>query len=388
VKKIYLVGECETTHTGLDPEDVVVDGEHPLGSGVEDASLHRNLDLGVVNTREVAGSGGLVLLGLQCERIRVDTGVRVAGVVHEGLDLIEVLAGLLLEPVLTVEDELEAAERTARHVGNNGVGVSKTVLEPLAHGDIGAGTDKGSSGTTDHHGHTGGIPDGDESHDIGRPEVHASGGLENDGVGAHQVRSKVPETVEGAGTIVVAPHELLDGVVVGQTDLLLLGGRGSDSDRVRPGVLNLLDEVLVTLLGKAPALLRVEVHIVTPDVYAAGGVVKSELAGEVEIETDLVVLESDKGKVQPGVPVEEEDEGKVNLVGPASTTVGRASGGSRELGPVGLLVSGQVKLGVQPPPNLVVLVNALTTDGELNVLDGALGSPAPGEGTGRGDRPS
>jgi len=139
VKKIYLVGECETTHTGLDPEDVVVDGEHPLGSGVHDASLHCDLDLGVVNAREVAGSGGLVLLGLQCERIRVDTGVRVAGVVHVGLDLVEVLAGLLLEPVLTVEDELEAAERPARHVGNNGGAVCETLLDPLAHGDVGSG---------------------------------------------------------------------------------------------------------------------------------------------------------------------------------------------------------------------------------------------------------
>jgi len=169
-------------------------------------------------------------------------------------------------------------------------------------------------------------------------------------------------------------------VVVGQTNLLLLGLRGSDGDRVRPGVLNLLDEVLVTLLGETPALLRVEVHIVTPDVDAAGGVVKSELAGEVEIETDLVVLEGDEGKVQPGVPVEEEQEGEVDLVRPTNDSPGGSPGGIRgELGIVGLLVSGQVKLGVQPPPNLVVLVDALTADGELNVLDGALGSPAPRE---------
>ena len=155
-----------------------------------------------------------MLLGLQCERIRVDTGVRVAGVVHIGLDLVEVLAGLLLEPVLPVEDELEAGERPARHVGNGGVEVSKTLLEPLAHGDVGAGSNKGGGATTNHHRDTGGAPDGDESHDIGSPEVHASGGLEDNGVGAHQVGSKVPETIEGGGPIVVAPHELLDGVVV------------------------------------------------------------------------------------------------------------------------------------------------------------------------------
>jgi hypothetical protein len=69
-----------------------------------------DLDLRVVDAGEVAGAGGLVLLGLERERVRVDTGHGATGVVVVGLDLVEVLALLLLETVLAVEDELEGVE--------------------------------------------------------------------------------------------------------------------------------------------------------------------------------------------------------------------------------------------------------------------------------------
>ena len=109
----HLIAERKTTHTRLNTEDVVIDRKHPLRSAVSAASLHGDLDLGIVNTREVASACGLVFLGLQCEGIAVDTRVRVASVVHVGLDLVEVLTGLFLEAILAVEDELETGKRSA-----------------------------------------------------------------------------------------------------------------------------------------------------------------------------------------------------------------------------------------------------------------------------------
>jgi hypothetical protein len=76
--------------------------------------LLHNLDLRVIDAREVAGTRGLVLLGLEREGVRVDTRVGVPAVVVEGLHLVEVLTRLLLEPVLTVEDQLEGRQRTHR----------------------------------------------------------------------------------------------------------------------------------------------------------------------------------------------------------------------------------------------------------------------------------
>ena len=161
-------------------------------------------------------------------------------------------------------------------------------------------------------------------------------------------------------------------MVVGQTLL----NSGTSGHRVRTRVLNLLNEVLVTLLGEAAALLGVEVHVVTPDLEGGAVGVVGKVRGEVEVEADLVVLEGDEGEGQTGVAVEEEDEGEVDGTG------GEGAGGAH-LTPRGLLGLIEVELGVQTPPALVVLVDALTTDGQLNILDGTLGGPAGG-GAGEG----
>jgi len=89
----------------LDSENIVVRGEHVHGGGI--GVVHCDRNLGVINAREVAGTGGLVLLGLEREGVGVHTGHGVASVVLEGLHLVEVLTLLLLEAVLTVENKLE-----------------------------------------------------------------------------------------------------------------------------------------------------------------------------------------------------------------------------------------------------------------------------------------
>jgi hypothetical protein len=335
----YLVGERETTHTGLDAEDVVVHGEH-VKVRRDGTGLGLDRDLSVIDAREVARAGRLVLLGLEREGVRVHTGHGGASVVLEGLDGVEVLAGLLLEAVLTVEHKLE---------GVDGAG---SLLSPgshtLSHDKLGS-TGKGG---------------GRDGRQTSRERSASVGGDEDIGGG------EVPKVGHGHGTTVGAEDELLDGVVVGETDLL---GLTSGSHGIGAGVLDLLDEVLVTLLGEAATLLGVEVDVV--GVHLEGGAVGVviELGGEVEVEADLVVLEGDERKGETRVTVEEENQRKEHLTG-----VDRGGG---HLTPSGLLGLIEVKLGVQTPPALVVLVDALTTNGKLNILDGTLGGPAVIEST-------
>jgi len=51
-----------------------------------------------------------MLLGLKGKGVRVNTGHRGASVVLVRLDLVEILTGLLLEPVLTVENKLHGSD--------------------------------------------------------------------------------------------------------------------------------------------------------------------------------------------------------------------------------------------------------------------------------------
>ena len=301
-------------------------------------------DLRVVDAGEVAGAGGLVLLGLEREGVGVDTREGATGVVVEGLDLVEILAVLRLEAVLAVEDELELLHRTLR------------LLSP-------------------------GKSTGTASHDDGSASSRANGKVAGGGRtgvrgteserGSSGTLTEVPEA-RGSRTG-KAPHELLDGVVVGKADLL--GATVGAVDSVNTGVLDLLDEVLVTLLGEAATLLGVEVDVVSPHLEDTLVEVGLHVRGEVEIDADLVVLERDEGEIETGVAVEKEEEGEEH-----SLAVTRGG----HLAVSGLLGLIEVKLGVEAPPLLVLLVYTLTTDGELDRGDRALGSPHGGTASGSG----
>ena len=323
----------------MDAEDVVVHGEHvKVRRGGTGLGLDR--DLSVIDAREVARTGRLMLLGLKREGVRVHTGRGGTSVVLEGLDGVEVLASLLLEAVLAVEDELE---------GVDGAG---SLLSPgsrtLSHDKLGS-TGKGG---------------GRDGRQTSRELSTSVGGDEDVGGG------EVPKVGSGHGTTVGAEDELLDRVVVGEADLLGVAG---SREGISAGVLHLLDEVLVTLLGEAATLLGVEVDVVGPDLEGGAIGVGRELGREVEVETDLVVLQGNEGKRETRVTVKEEDQRKEHL-----TVVDRGGG---HLTPSGLLGLIEVKLGVQTPPALVVLVDALTTNGKFHILDSTLGGPAVIEGT-------
>jgi len=231
----------------LDAEDVVVSGEHVHGDRVVGGTRGDNLDLRVVDPGEVAGAGRLVLLGLERERVRVDTGVGAAGVVVVGLDLVEVLALLLLETVLAVEDELEGGEGTDGLLSEDGRTTNGTNLN--------------------HRGTSGG-----GGNETVRALEGVLVGVELD-VGIGRRGGEVPHTVVGLG-VGEAPYELLNGVVVGEADLL---GTTISGNSVSAGVLNLLNEVLVTLLGESATLLGVKVHVVDPDLEDR----RVEVGGEV-----------------------------------------------------------------------------------------------------------
>ena len=243
----------------MDAKDVVVSREHVEGGRGIGTHTGLNLDgnLSIVNAGEVASASGLVLLGFKRKRIRIDAGHGAARVVVVGLHGVEVLTGLLLEPVLTVEDKLEGLDG-ADSIGGGG---SETLLDEAKRrlGCIGSGGVEGN---------TRGVGEGHE----------AVGTIENrvrvdDNIGVANIGGEVPKLGTSGRRGSRGENKLLDGVVVREADLLgLASGEG-----INTSVLNLLNEVLVTLLRKTPTLLSVKVHVVTPDLEGVGIEVSLEL---------------------------------------------------------------------------------------------------------------
>jgi len=327
------------------------------GGGGSGASLEGDCHLGVVNAREVAGAGWLVLLGLQCERIGVHTWVWVATVVVVGLHLVEVLAVLLLEAVLAVKHKLEGGQWANSASGKG------AILVPRECGQVGVLC----TSTLDNQWHAG-LGGGCEGHGVTRSRqigVNLDLGVASKRhIAGSCVGREVPHGSVGGG-VGEAPHQLLHWVVVGQAHLL--GGGGING--VSASVLHLLDKVLVTLLGEAAALLGVKVDVVTPHLGGVGAEIGLVVRSQVDVQAHLVVLQGDQWQVEAWVAVEEEDQWQVHL----ASFPGWVGG---HLAPLSLLGLIEAQLGVHAPPLLVVLVDALATDGQLDVSHGALSHPA------------
>jgi len=259
----------------LDTEDIVVSREHVHGGSIV-GGVHGDSNLGIVNAGEVASASGLVLLRLEREGVRVHTGVGGTSVVLEGLDGVEVLALLLLEPVLTVENKLEAGEGTDLILSED-------------RGATNLGTDTKHGGTISGGGHEG----------VGGGSL-AGGGVKLDSRISGR-SGEVPHGVLGLG-VGEAPEKLLDGVVVREADLLGLSGVNG----ISASVLNLLDQVLMTLLSEAATLLGVEVDVVGPDLEGGGVEPLIEVRGQIKIQSYLVVLKGYKRQIKSRIPVEKE----------------------------------------------------------------------------------
>ena len=313
----------------MDSEDVVVRREH-VKSGLVRIRLNRNGDLRVVDSGEVTGTRWLMLFWLERKRVRVDPRHWGGGVVDKWLNSVKVLTTLFLESVLTVEDQFEGRQWT------------RSFFIELHIADQNWRT-RGTWGNR---------------HVRGNIRRH-QGRHRNRGV------SKVPQLVgvtSNTGGFSGTPDQFLDWVVVRQSDLL---GRTGGSQRVRASVLDLLDQVFVTLLRESSTLFSVKVDVVTPHLERVEVSVVD--TGQVKVNSDFVVLQGNQWQGQSWVSVKEKDQWQVNLF----VVNSRRS----HLTVVQLRGFVHVQFRVQSPPLLVVLVDSLTTDGQFDSGDRGFRDP-------------
>lgn len=313
----------------MDSEDVVVGREH-VKSVVSGARLWLDRNLGVVDSGEVAGTSWLVFFWLEGKRVRVNTWHWGTRVVNEWLDLVEVLTTLFLESVLAVEDQLEGVEWTNRFFIHLGTFLQKHWRTRSGWGGEAVGVEDGLG-------------------DV-RSDSDVSG-------------RKVPRVGEISSPFIQTPDQFLDWVVVGQSLLVF----GADSDRIRTSVLDLFDQVFVTLLRESSALFSVEVDVVTPHLEGRTIRVSGEFRRQVKVQSDFVVLQGNQWQGQSWVSVEEEDQWQIDGL--------RGNDTGSHLTVVQLSGFIQVQFRVQSPPLLVVLVDSLTTDGQFNILDRTFRDP-------------
>jgi len=313
----------------LDSEDVVVGREH--GKGWVARSWQSDRNLRVVDSGEVASTSWLMFFWLERKGIRVDTWGWATRVVVEWLDLVEVFAALGLHSVLAVEDQLEIGELVT--------GLFRESWRIWT------------------------LQDNWRTQFRSRHSNIRNSVSECIASGNWAGSCKVPQ--EGVRRVsfsfLNAPHQFLDWVIVRQSDLLGTSGNG-----IGASVLHLLDQVFVTLLRESSAFFGVEVDVVTPDLESGTISVLSPFVGQVKVQSDFVVLQGNQWQRQSWVAVEEKDEWQIN----------RRVITSSHLTPVSLLGFIQVQFRVQSPPSLVVLVNALTTNRQFNILDRTFRDPA------------
>jgi len=313
-----------------------------------------------------------VLLGLECEGVHVDTRGRDVRVVLVRLDLVEIATLANLEAVVAVElEECRDARVLASHALNARDGVAR--LED------------------------GAVP----------PVREVEGLLTLPGVDDRIIARHV-------GIALDNPDKLLTGVVEVELELV-----GSGRDRLLARELERLDEVLVGDLGELAALVRVEVDVVDVEGRCdkvlvenacldrvvvgreLGCDVPAEVAEvvELEVDADLVVLEGDERERKARVAAEPELERDVERVlrgaldelirrvglarcAPVVAVLTALDEEVRELGHVanhlgvaGLLTRLLRELIPDVEPVAIVLVDALATDLNLDVLDKVVANP-------------
>jgi hypothetical protein len=279
---VTLIRVRQTTHTTHDAKNIVVGSiDTDLSSLCTlNSSVGKNeLKSSVVDTGEVAGTGRLVLLGAKCEGVNVDTGIGGTSVVLVRLDKVEVCTLTLGEAVLAVKLELS---------GDNGILTPAVLLkgalgkdESTGIGDssvggrvkVGVGVSRPASSSGSIHGTS--IVEKITVEVGSRCRSNCGVCTESvDGVGKSiksisvVERLGTHEVVEGCsalkGRTVVNvligldnPDKLLNRVV--EVKLDLVGGR---TDRLVTCELELLNEVLVGVLGHSAALISVKEDVV------------------------------------------------------------------------------------------------------------------------------
>ena len=364
-----------------------------------------------------------------------------------GLDDVEVRAFALREAVLAVELKLGSDNGVfapAVHVKGSlskhkGAGIGNTgathIVRGIREGDLSTGANLPVVGSIDlirstRHGEKARGVDvlvGTSGINLARAAIRVErGGKGIDGIRVvERLGSKSAEKhrgrVKGSAVVNVGvgldnPDKLFARVVEVELDLV---GRGADGLVTRE--LELLNKVLVGVLGHLAALIRIEEDVVDVEggsnkglLVSSGGANSAGSRGkagngpealsnrtEVNVNLDLVVLEGDKGKGKAGVAAEPELEGDVKSglrKGIArSANLGRATSGSaraRDGGKGGVadvrkmscvtnhlpvataLLIGHSKLVPDVHPVAILTVDALATNLDLNLSNDLLANEA------------
>jgi len=339
-----LVAVRKTTHTAHYAKHVVVEGIHAdLGRACTRNRVERNRELerGLVDTREVARARRLVLFGAKGERVNVDTRRRRTAVVLVRLNLVEVRTLTLREAVLAVELELADLNRvlalaahirveddlgeevvdtrvelkSTRRVVRVGTNHRRGLRRALAKSSINARA-LGQRRTTRT---TRGLRE--ERHDdtLRREIIRVVEWLGT----TNRCNPRVDRAVNERVTL-DNPEKLLYRVVKVELDLVR-----RRRDRLGTRVLYLLNQVLVALLGETAPFLRIEVDVVNIDRGSRKRLGTrrhwrtnkrlSVLAVlprlEVDVDADLVVLEGNKRDGDTRVAAEPELERDVERLG-------------------------------------------------------------------------
>ena len=367
-----------------------------------------------------------MLLRAKGKGVHVDTAVRGTGVVLEGLHNVEVRTLTLGEAVLAVKLELGSDHRVltpavhvkgrlSQHEGTGirqhgaeiSNGVTKLVTSSNTRGIVISGTrhlEKTRSvheliDTRDGSRSTEGMDGvGEGINGISVVEGLGTKGLEQEGV------SLKGRAVVDVGIRLNNPHQLLAGVVEIELDLV-----GRRTDRLVTSELELLNQVLMGVLGHLAALISVEEDVVNIEGSSHEGLLVSSgnslgtgtqsrhgpqaltNGAEINVDLHLVVLKGNQGKGKSGVAAKPEKKRHVkgglrkSLAG--SAHLGRSSGsagarhisegGVSDVGKLGgvtdhlvvtrLLLLGKSKLVPDVHPVTVLAVNALTSNLHLNL---------------------
>jgi hypothetical protein len=395
-----------------------------------------------------------MLFGPQGKGVHIDTGVRSASVVLVRLDKVEVSTLTLREAILAVKLKLSGDNRVLtpamevkRSLGKNesaGIGDTRVIIgniivervsashialgvvlgvairsvtltPPISAGNINSASLVEETRTVNER--AGGI-----SNSIVAAECVDSIGKSIDSIGVVEglsTKNAVEKLVALQRRAVVNvligldnPNELLDGVVKVELDLV-----GRRANGLITSELKLLNKVLVGILGHTSALISVQEDVVdierggdqrlvvgivdaTTD-RGVGGVIGAVKrtdspqalidGADIEVDFDLVVLKSDKGKSKTGVTAVPELKGDIkgslgeSIAGGANLTrsvslartidsIERGVGDEGKLGGVAnhsiitiLLVEGKSKVVPDVHPVTILAVNTLTTDLNLNL---------------------
>ena len=309
----FLIRVSKAAHTTHHAQYVIVCSIHAhCGAEVQAHRVvgHSQQQCRVVNTRQVACATGLVLLGLESERVHIDAHGWDVCVVLVGLHQVEVGTLAHLESVVAVELEQGRDNGVAaRHALHTGHGVAR-----LEHRSV--------------------------------PPIRVVEWLLSL-VGADHRVIAAHERVT-----LHNPHELLARVVEVQLDLVARGGDGLTASELEH-----IDQVLVRDLGELAALICVQVDIVHIErggseaslahtrahrvgVRGSGCLVPAEVVQRIELQIDahLVVLERNQRQRQTRVAAEPELQGHIQSV--------HGCAAANSLGCVGLArVAGRVARG-------------------------------------------